>query len=158
MTGFQSYFAVAESSPGVLAAVEDALVGFDVNRSFSGSDLLANLSAGIRRDELKPVLDALLDVGALVSVQPGKYTVTAACLGDQKARTLVRESVRWLSSRAKTEAAEVLVASPAIGAEQSQGLPFWRHFADLRSAVRDIIAASKKRDSSCFAILGPGGR
>lgn len=142
-TSLESYFEVACSSYAALESIETILGEYQVGRTFSLADLVAALPSGVFRDQVRAVIRALIAVSALRAAEGDGLTVMPAAASEAPTRTAIRQSLRWAAEREELEKATLLASAPAIGTEQLGGMPFQRHFADLRIAVRDLIATSR---------------
>jgi phosphatidylserine/phosphatidylglycerophosphate/cardiolipin synthase-like enzyme len=125
-----------------MEAVEATLGHLPPGETFSGRQFAQSLHAGLRRDQIRTALGALVEAGALERVGLDEYLVVREAQRGAEARHAMLDTLRWVESNPRYGRASLLVGAPAIGPQQA-GYPFERYFADIRTAVRGLVASAK---------------
>src|SRR5688572_12017805 len=95
ITERDDYYEVASVAPAVLEIVEEALRHYGAGTEFSIGELLADLPAGIFRDQVRTVLRALAKVSVIRPESDDRFVVLPAAQDGAVSRAAIRDCLRW---------------------------------------------------------------
>lgn len=140
---WSGYFRVAFLYPTQLAAVEAFL-----NQQVDGNAVeVDEISRSVQSsyDQVVEILLALSNVGLLKSLDSHHYSLREARVGPSEAeRQRARAALTWARANLSTDLCELLLATPS-GGQSKTSVALDRSFLDLRTALRSLIASTRKR-------------
>lgn len=137
------YFRIAFLYPTQLAAIERLFEheadGNVVEIEETGRRIQASY------DQVFEILAALSTVGLVKRSDGSRYTLEKPALhASATERQVAHAALRWARENVSTDLCELLLATPATG-QSKTSMALDRSFLDLRTALRSLIASTRKR-------------